>query len=89
MLVILWSLVSVVVGAIDKGQVEGGRMFGLDTGNSNTDFEAGMWLMALVATLAAAVPVAFLSPDLGFKRKKRQATSAEQTNTAAWSGRQF
>ena len=50
-----------------------GRMMGIDTGNPATDFEAGMWLMALVATLAAAVPVAFLSPDLGFKRKRRQA----------------
>ena len=49
-----------------------GRMMGIDTGNPATDFEAGMWLMALVATLAAAVPVAFLSPDLGFKRKRRR-----------------
>jgi len=45
------------------------RMFGIDTGNSETDFEAGMWLFALLGTLAAAVPVAFLSPNLGFKKR--------------------
>ena len=45
------------------------RMFGIDTGNSETDFEAGMWLMALLGALAAAVPVAFLSPGLGFKKR--------------------
>ena len=46
-----------------------GRMMGIDTGNESTDFEAGMWLMALLGTLAAAVPVAFLSPNLGFKKR--------------------
>lgn len=46
-----------------------GRMFGLDTGNDAADFEAGIWLMALVGTLAAAVPVAFLNPSLGFKKR--------------------
>lgn len=46
-----------------------GRMFGVNTGDSATDFEAGMWLMALLGTLAAAVPVAFLSPNLGFKKR--------------------
>ena len=46
-----------------------GRMFGIDTGNSDTDQEAGMWLFALLGTLAAAVPVAFLSPNLGFKKR--------------------
>ena len=46
-----------------------GRMMGIDTGNAGTDFEAGMWLMALLGTLAAAVPVAFLSPNLGFKKR--------------------
>ena len=45
------------------------RMFGIDTGNADTDHEAGMWLMALLGTLAAAVPVAFLSPNLGFKKR--------------------
>ena len=45
------------------------RMMGIDTGNESTDFEAGMWLMALLGTLAAAVPVAFLSPNLGFKKR--------------------
>jgi hypothetical protein len=45
------------------------RMMGLDTGNEAADFEAGVWLMALIATLAAAVPVAFLNPSLGFKKR--------------------
>ena len=45
------------------------RMMGLDTGNDAADFEAGMWLMALIGTLAAAVPVAFLNPSLGFKKR--------------------
>ena len=45
-------------------------MMGLDTGNDAADFEAGVWLIALVATLAAAVPVAFLNPSLGFKKKR-------------------
>ena len=45
------------------------RMMGIDTGNERTDFEAGMWLMTLLGTLAAAVPVAFLSPNLGFKKR--------------------
>ena len=44
-------------------------MMGLDTGNDAADFEAGMWLMALIGTLAAAVPVAFLNPSLGFKKR--------------------
>jgi hypothetical protein len=38
---------------------------GINTGNPEADSEAGMWLMALIGTLAAAVPVAFLSPSLG------------------------
>ena len=46
-----------------------GKMMGIDTGDERTDFEAGMWLMALLGTLAAAVPVAFLSPNLGFKKR--------------------
>ena len=45
------------------------RMFGIDTGNEETDHEAGMWLMALLGVLTAAVPVAFLSPNLGFKKR--------------------
>ena len=52
-----------------------GRMFGIDTGNSDTDQEAGMWLFALLGTLAAAVPVAFLSPNLGFKKRSASETS--------------
>merc|ERR1711944_271335 len=49
------------------------RMMGLDTGNEAADFEAGMWLMALIGTLAAAVPVAFLNPSLGFKKRSAEA----------------
>ena len=45
------------------------RMLGLDTGNEAADFEAGIWLMALIGTLAAAVPVAFLNPSLGFRKR--------------------
>ena len=45
------------------------RMMGLDTGNEAADFEAGIWLMALIGTLAAAVPIAFLNPSLGFKKR--------------------
>ena len=44
---------------------ESPRMMGINTGNPAADSEAGMWLMALIGTLAAAVPVAFLSPSLG------------------------
>jgi len=47
---------------------------GLDTGNPAADHEASMWLMALVGTLAAAIPVAFLSPSLGFKKRSADAT---------------
>ena len=50
---------------------ERGRMMGLDTGNPAADFEAGMWIAALIGTLTAAIPVAFLSPSLGFKKKRR------------------
>merc|ERR1712050_49203 len=49
---------------------ESGRMMGLDTGNPAADFEAGMWIAALIGTLVSAIPVAFLSPSLGFKRKR-------------------
>lgn len=60
--------ISPVFGPLNP-PVEEGRMFGLDTGNDAADFEAGVWLMALVGTLAAAVPVAFLNPSLGFKKR--------------------
>ena len=46
------------------------RMMGLNTGNDAADHEAGIWLMALIGVLAAAVPVAFLNPSLGFKKKR-------------------
>jgi len=55
----------------DKESKESGRMMGLNTGNPEADSEAGMWLMALIGTLAAAVPVAFLSPSLGKSRFKK------------------
>ena len=44
-------------------------LMGYNTGIEAADFEAGMWLMALIGTLAAAVPVAFLNPSLGFKKR--------------------
>jgi len=47
---------------------------GLDTGNPAADHEASMWLMALIGTLAAAIPVAFLSPSLGFKKRSADDT---------------
>merc|ERR1712154_539902 len=47
------------------------RMMGLDTGNPAADHEAGMWIAALIGTLVSAIPVAFLSPSLGFKKRKR------------------
>ena len=50
-----------------------GRMMGLDTGNPAADHEAGMWIAALIGVLTAAIPVAFLSPSLGFKKKRRSA----------------
>ena len=49
-----------------------GRMMGLDTGNPAADFEAGMWIAALIGTLVSAIPVAFLSPSLGFKKRKKK-----------------
>ena len=60
---------------LNTGNEGQGRMMGLDTGNDAADFEAGVWLMALVGVLAAAAPVAFLNPSLGFK--KRSAESQE------------
>ena len=47
-------------------------MLGIDTGNAEADREAEMWLMALIGVLVAAVPIALLSPSLGFKRRKRR-----------------
>ena len=55
------------------------RMMGLNTGNDAADHEAGIWLMALIGVLAAAVPVAFLNPSLGFK-KKRSADQEDNFN---------
>lgn len=51
-------------------------MLGIETGNAEADREAEMWLMALIGVLVAAVPVALLSPSLGFRRKKRDARSS-------------
>ena len=53
------------------------RMLGIDTGNAEADREAEMWLMALIGVLVAAVPVALLSPSLGFKRRRRRDLSGE------------
>ena len=54
-------------GVVHKGA---DRMMGLDTGNPQMDFEAGMWIAALIGSLAVAIPVAFLSPSLGVKKKR-------------------
>ena len=54
-------------GVVHKGA---DRMMGLDTGNPQMDFEAGMWIAALVGSLAAAIPEAFLIPRLGVKKKR-------------------
>ena len=54
-------------GVVHKGA---DRMMGLDTGNPQMDFEAGMWIAALIGSLAAAIPVAFLNPSLGVKKKR-------------------
>lgn len=45
-------------------------MFGLNTGSEQADQEAGFWLMGLMGVLIVAAPVAFLSPSLGFKKKR-------------------
>ena len=52
-------------------------MLGIDTGNAEADREAEMWLMALIGILVAAVPIAVLSPSLGFKRRRRRAEEGE------------
>ena len=75
------SLISKPEIGVEKGyeNANTGRMFGIDTGNSDTDQEAGMWLFALLGTLAAAVPVAFLSPNLGFKKRSLNSNLLEDT----------
>ena len=45
------------------------RMLGIDTGNAEADREAEMWLMALIGVLVVAVPIALLSPSLGFRKE--------------------
>ena len=37
-----------------------------------------MWLMGLIGVLAAAVPVAFVSPSLGFKKRKKRFDHIEE-----------
>merc|ERR1712127_755384 len=64
-------------------QVSSGRMLGLDTGNPAADAEAEMWIMALIGTLAAAIPVAFLNPSLGFRRKRSEGSDEEAETTLA------
>ena len=54
------------------------RILGIDTGNAEADREAEMWLMALIGVLVAAVPIAVLSPSLGFRRRKRWAEEGEE-----------
>ena len=59
--------------------IDKARMMGLDTGNPAADHEAGMWIAALIGLLTAAIPVAFLSPSLGFKKKRSvEEKSADQ-----------
>ncbi len=48
------------------------RMLGVDTGNPAADYEAEMWLMGLIGVLVAAIPIAVLSPSLGFKKRRRR-----------------
>ena len=43
------------------------RILGLDVGDDATNFEAGMWLIGLIAILAVALPVAIMEPTLGFR----------------------
>ena len=50
------------------------RMLGIDTGNAEADREAEMWLMALIGVLVAAVPIALLSPSLGFRKDHRNSS---------------
>ncbi|XP_023340478.1 uncharacterized protein LOC111710598 [Eurytemora carolleeae] len=57
-----------------------GRMLGLDTGNPDADSEAEMWIMALIGAMAAAIPVAFLSPGLGFRRRRSIDPEEESEN---------
>jgi hypothetical protein len=52
-------------------------MLGLDTGNPEADREAEMWLMGLLGVLIAAIPVALLSPSLGFRKRKRREVEDE------------
>ena len=44
------------------------RILGLNVGDSRTNFEAGMWILALVGMLAFAGPAILLEPSLGFRR---------------------
>ncbi|XP_042207977.1 uncharacterized protein LOC121856447 [Homarus americanus] len=51
---------------------ETGRFLGIDVGDENTNFQAGMWLLALVGLLATAIPAVFLDPSLGFRKRKKR-----------------
>ena len=46
------------------------RFLGINIGDENTNFQAGMWLLGLVGVLAAALPVVFLDASLGYRRKR-------------------
>ncbi|XP_042857681.1 uncharacterized protein LOC122243973 [Penaeus japonicus] len=54
------------------GAVAEGRILGIDVGDENTNFQAGMWLLALVGLLATAIPAVFLDPSLGFRKRRRR-----------------
>lgn len=60
-----------------EGAVAEGRILGLDVGDENTNFQAGMWLLALVSLLATAIPAVFLDPSLGFRRRRRRHAAHE------------
>ena len=55
------------------------KMFGVDTGNPERDYEASVWLMAILGTLAAAVPVALIAPNLGFKKRSLEDFRSSET----------
>jgi len=75
---------SIIKTSLEKNDKEvidnrNGKMLGLDTGNPEADSEAEMWIMALIGAMAAAAPLAFLNPGLGFKKKR----STDEDNSIA------
>ncbi|KAK3857474.1 hypothetical protein Pcinc_036279 [Petrolisthes cinctipes] len=55
------------------------RFLGIDVGDESTNFQAGMWLLGLVAVLASAIPAVFLDTTLGFRRRRRRSQEGEET----------